>query len=38
MDFLLKALSVDLRLTLYSILVYSNSDGIMKFVDESNTV
>lgn len=38
MEFLLKALSVDLRLTLYEILVYSGEDGIMKFVDESNTV
>lgn len=38
MDFLLKALSVDLRLTLYTILVYSGTDGIMRFVDQSNTV
>lgn len=38
MEFLLKSLSVDLRLTIYDILVYSGSDGIMKFVDQSNTV
>lgn len=38
MEFLLKALSVDLRLTIYEILVYSGSDGIMKFVDNSDTV
>lgn len=38
MEFLLKALSVDLWLTIYDILVYSGSDGIMKFVDNSNTV
>jgi len=38
MDFLLKSLKVDLRLTIYQISVFSGSDGLMEFVDNSNTV
>lgn len=38
MEYLLKALSIDLWLTVYEILVYSDSEGIMEFVDNSNTV
>lgn len=38
MDFLLTALNVDLRLTIYQIMVYSNNDGIMEFVDNSETL
>ena len=38
MDFLLTRLNVDLRLTIYQIMVYSNNDGIMEFVDNSETL
>lgn len=38
MDYQLKTLNVDLKLTIYNILVYSGTDGIMEFVDDSNTM
>ncbi len=38
MDYKLKAINVDLRLTIYEIAVFSGNDGLMEFVDDSNTV
>lgn len=38
LDFLMKELSVDLRLTIYDVLAYSKNDGVMAFVGDSMTV
>lgn len=38
MDTLMKSLNVDLKLTVYQILAYGSSDGIMECVDDSETV
>ncbi len=38
MDYLLKGVNVDLRLTIYSILTFSPIDGIIEFVQNSTTI
>ena len=38
MDHLLKKVKVELRLTVYSVLAFSPSDGMMEFVQNSTTI
>lgn len=38
MDYLLKSIGVDLRLTIYPILAFTKNDGIMQFVQNSVTM
>ena len=38
MDFLLKDINVNARLTVYNISVFSGADGIMEFVEDAYTL